>query len=687
MIRGRIGMQSKTGVAPPQGILYVAVFLTLTAAIGIAGARSYAEQSRVFEIELRRRLSDIADLKRSQLLAWEAERVGDAQVARAAVPIIPAVQRVLAGNDSPDVRLEALQWADTIRASYHYANVVLTDAGGSVRLNSGPLLGTPALYRDAATRTAMAQGVFVNYYSQGDLTSHSQFIFGAPLNAPDGALRGAVLLGVDPWTLPLPDVLRWPSPQQSGEVIIARQENEVIRVLRVAGATKEFIVSRQPNQASSAVRAVFSKDGFADGFDEHGVAMVASARQVLYTWFVVPRMRADVAYGPLRNARTLTVLVSGMLIIMCGAGLGLIWRQLVATYYRQRFEAETEHVALLGHYDYLTRFANDAIFLSDGDGNILEANERATDIYGYSRPEFLKMNARQLRAPEELATFEETMESLKSQKSLLYGTVARRRSGTVFPVEVSIRLIEVDGGTRIQSIIRDITERTRTEAQIRRLNRLYAVLSRCGQALVEARTEAGLLDQVCRIAVEDGGFRAAYIGIVDPATQLIVPRARAGESALYLEEACMEAIGKPLGQTAVDLAIKNGESVVCNDIPSDPRIWHMREVSAKYGIRSAIGLPLRRDGKVVGMLQFFSAESNFFNDEEIKLAGEIGGSVSYAVDKLEKDRRRRQAEAELTSSRELLELVLDATNEGYWDWDLGNGTNQPKPALRTHARL
>ncbi len=336
-------------------------------------------------------------------------------------------------------------------------------------------------------------------------------------------------------------------------------------------------------------------------------------------------------------------------------------------------------MALLGHYDYLTRFANDAIFLGDGDGAILEANERATEIYGYSRTEFLKMNFRELRAPETLTTYEQTLEILRAEKSLVYETTHQRKSGAVFPVEVSIRLIDVDGGTRLQSIVRDITERNRTEAQIRRLNRLYAVLSRCGQALIEARTEAELLDQVCRIAVEDGGFRAAYIGMIDPVTHLIVPRARAGESARYLEDACIQAIGKPLGQAAVEFSMRDGGSVVCNDIPSDPRIIHMRDVAAKFQIRSAIGLPLWRDGKVAGMLQFFSTEANFFNDEEIKLAAEIGGSVSYAVDKLEKDRQRRQAEAELNSSRELLELVLDATNEGYWDWDLVTGQTRHSP--------
>ncbi len=75
---------------------------------------------------------------------------------------------------------------------------------------------------------------------------------------------------------------------------------------------------------------------------------------------------------------------------MCAAGVGLIWRHQVSVSYRERYEAEQKRRALLGHYDYLTRYANDAILLLDQDGAIVEANERATESFGYSKEELLQ---------------------------------------------------------------------------------------------------------------------------------------------------------------------------------------------------------------------------------------------------------------------------------------------------------
>ncbi len=92
-------------------------------------------------------------------------------------------------------------------------------------------------------------------------------------------------------------------------------------------------------------------------------------------------------------------------------------------------------------------------------------------------------------------------------------------------------MIDVEGGRHCQSIIRDITERKQAEQQIRRLNRLYAVLSHFGQAMVRAQTESDLFDEVCRIATETGGFLLAYVGMVDFDTQRIQPVARAGVGA------------------------------------------------------------------------------------------------------------------------------------------------------------
>ncbi len=83
------------------------------------------------------------------------------------------------------------------------------------------------------------------------------------------------------------------------------------------------------------------------------------------------------------------------------------------------------------------------------------------------------------------------------------------------------------------------------------------------------------------------------------------------------------------------------------------------------------------------MFGLYASDTGFFNDEEAALAGEIANAVSYAIDTLEQDRQRRRAEDELHVSRERLELVLDASDEGYWDWNLVTGEVLHSPRYDT----
>jgi two-component system, cell cycle sensor histidine kinase and response regulator CckA len=69
-------------------------------------------------------------------------------------------------------------------------------------------------------------------------------------------------------------------------------------------------------------------------------------------------------------------------------------------------------------------------------------------------------------------------------------------------------------------------------------------------------------------------------------------------------------------------------------------------------------------------LRLYSAEPGFFNEEETELATEVAENLCFALESLERKRKQENVEAELRANRERLELVLDATEEAYWDWNL-----------------
>ena len=150
-------------------------------------------------------------------------------------------------------------------------------------------------------------------------------------------------------------------------------------------------------------------------------------------------------------------------------------------------------------YNYLSRFANDVILLIDDDGIIVTANDRATEVYGYSQIEIPGMNIRRLRASAIQHTFEADWQLAHERGSLIFETVHQRKDGSEFAVEVSTRSIAVDGKTLQQSIIRDISDRKRAEQELsesesrfRQLveNAPYGIVVVEGQIILYANPEA-----------------------------------------------------------------------------------------------------------------------------------------------------------------------------------------------------
>ncbi|MHB8992496.1 MAG: PAS domain S-box protein [Chloroflexota bacterium] len=131
-------------------------------------------------------------------------------------------------------------------------------------------------------------------------------------------------------------------------------------------------------------------------------------------------------------------------------------------------------------YRLLFERARDIILFVMLDGRIVDANEAAVAAYGYSLPELLSMTIQQLRSPETTGRVKEQM-SRADRDGILFETVHRRKDGSSFPVEVSSQGATIGTERLILSIIRDITERKRTEDALRRSEEMLAGSQRLAQ--------------------------------------------------------------------------------------------------------------------------------------------------------------------------------------------------------------
>jgi diguanylate cyclase (GGDEF)-like protein/PAS domain S-box-containing protein len=216
----------------------------------------------------------------------------------------------------------------------------------------------------------------------------------------------------------------------------------------------------------------------------------------------------------------------------------------------------------------------------------------------------------------------------------------RHESGTWIHVRQLIEPLSSqwggDGERRWFNTLQDITQHKAAEDRIKRLNRVYAVLSSVNSLIVRASDRDELFREACRIAVEAGHLRMAWLGSYDEKAQSIVPVAKHGHEDGFLGLISLS-LGDPVpeGRGLVRRAVRGKRPVVINDIESDD-IFRLRDAALARGYRSAAVVPLAIAGEVIGVFGFFAEEPGFFDEEEMRLLNELAGDISFALDHLKK---------------------------------------------------
>ena len=190
-------------------------------------------------------------------------------------------------------------------------------------------------------------------------------------------------------------------------------------------------------------------------------------------------------------------------------------------------------------------------------------------------------------------------------------------------------------------VARDRTERKGAEDRLKRLNRLYAMVTGITTSTVRVRDRADLFNRSCRTAVEHGEFEMAWIAIVDPTENRIVPVAWAGrdEPAMSVIKAHFASSEGTLeGNTLAARAIREKAAVVSNDVQTDERLV-FGKMHAESGIRSLAVIPLIVSDNAIGVFTLYTSKPEFFDAAGLLLLTELAGNVAFAVDHLERQER------------------------------------------------
>ncbi|MEW5788918.1 MAG: EAL domain-containing protein [Pseudomonadota bacterium] len=363
---------------------------------------------------------------------------------------------------------------DILKTVHGYSHMVAFDQAGKPSL--GDLPDAWMLEHTQEALKAMATGhiQLVDFHQHGQGKTEPMVGMMAPMTLGQGAERrmvGALLFSLSARDSLFALLRRWPTPSASGETVLIRREGDQVRHLFASldPPSRNLGPMLAVHAQSPAFRAFQGESGIlSSGRDFRGEPVLAYASPVPHTpWILVAKQRAAEVDAPVLRLASSTALATGLLLAASGLAFWLWWRNLAHRQQAQLLGKELERRVLERHFDFLSRYANEAILLLDLSGLILEMNDRVQDMYGYAREELQGQALSLVHPPDGLVALDALLGRILAEGQLRVETEQRHRDGHRFPVEISARRFQVEGVERLHVIIRDISERRRDEEQLR----------------------------------------------------------------------------------------------------------------------------------------------------------------------------------------------------------------------------
>jgi PAS domain S-box-containing protein len=300
-----------------------------------------------------------------------------------------------------------------------------------------------------------------------------------------------------------------------------------------------------------------------------------------------------------------------------------------------------------------------AIISRNLKGQITLWNPAAEQILGWSREEVMGGPLPTVPKVQEEAF--KALEQCKLQGTTLLGVEQRRQRRDGSSLDISISSAPLLDGTGAMigtmGIIEDITGRKRMAETLHKVSRALKAITECHQALIRATNETELLHEVCRIIVEVGGYRMAWVGYAEEdAAKSIRPMAQRGFDDGYVEQLKITWADTVRGNGPTGTAIRLGKLALCRDTLKDPHFAPWREEAWKRDFHSVLSLPLK--GFVLfGALTIYAREPDAFDAEEIDLLMGLANDLAYGIMALRARAYRQRTEEALKKSEKELRFL------------------------------
>ncbi len=301
-------------------------------------------------------------------------------------------------------------------------------------------------------------------------------------------------------------------------------------------------------------------------------------------------------------------------------------------------------------YRDLIEISPDAIYVVDANGTCVLGNRAGADLVGIPQEELVGTPVTDTYLAEERELFLERLEKLREGGTLRFERSFVRKNGDKLPVEVSVTAIR---GGHFQAILRDISERKRSEALLAGEKRLLEMIA-TGVELKE------ILNTLCLIIEEQRAGTLASVLLLN--ADGVHLDCIAGPS--LPKEWAQQMENLPIGPCAgsCGTAAYRGSPVIVSDIATDP-LWDVpehRSSALKHGLRASWSNPvLSSAGKVFGTFCMYYRETRSPNSRDLELIDLATDLVRIAIERDRAEGALRASEQVARGQVEALTYSLD----------------------------
>ena len=646
----------------------------------------FSYESKQHRFAAREQLRAILELKADQIeLLLEQRQAAARSFSRSRVLLTDMARHALRpgetiGQGIKD-RVEELQHDlafDTV--------LVLDRSGRLVAESASDTLLQPSPEIIARAKRAMASTTPISHYLHRDIELSGEPVlldYITPLHATaDGQdMVGVIILRENAHNRFFHLIQEWPTASPTAETLLVRRDGDTVLFLNDVRYARDTAfrlhrpLSDKDFVAAKAVQA--STPLLIDGKDYRGTRVVAASRRIEGTdWFLIAKIDRDEILAPVRRSALIWLGSILCMSLLAAIGVWWLWRQqlrLVAANELAESTGRRRTENMLGEveerYRALFERSRDCVFLTDLEGNFLDANHAALELFGYSRDALPSITLKTLLGTDELqsarATIDEVIGGKAPRERREY--TLHKKDGAEVIVEVSTSLVFRNGKPdALLGIAHDITERKHAESvRQTRLDRVQQQMEAIGKI---SAFEALIADDIGNFAREVTREAARVTG-VERASVWLFNKSETELRCIDLYQASpgTHTEGATLRQENFEnefRALKNARYIDASEPMTDPRTAGYVESYLKpLRISSMLDAVVQVSGTHLGLLCLEHVDRpHRWEPDEIIFACQLADKIGLAI----ANRTRLQALEHLEESERRFRTLVEQSVSGFY---------------------